>query len=203
MGVIMTYALSSWHSVEPRRNGPWQNAAAATLIGMGVLVGTGGNISAEQLFRHLGTGSASRPVYGSREAAPTQGYAVELRSIRGALRLSVAETAQLFGVSRPTIYSWQNGNPIRLENAGRLRAIANALTPHLHLLEGQVGRVAHRAINGRTTLLQTLAAGASVDQAISQLVEILAHETAQRERLAYRLQGRNGSRGSADLDTLG
>ncbi len=126
-----------------------------------------------------------------------------ISSIRNALRLSVAETAQLFSVSRPTIYSWQNGNPISPENAERLRAMANALTPHLQLLEAQVGRIAHRAIEGRTTLLQALAAGKNADQAISQLTEILLRETTQRERLARRLQGRNGSRGSVDVDALG
>lgn len=197
----MTYALSSWHPVEPRRNGLWQNAAAVTLIS--VLAGTGGNVSAEQIIKHFGTGSASRPVHDSRAAEPVQGLTIELKVIRDVLRLSVAETAQLFGVSRPTIYSWQNGNQINPENAERLRAIANALTPHLHLLEGQVGRVARRAIEGRTTLLQMLAAGTSADQTISQLAEILVRETAQRERLAHRLRGRNGSQGSADLDTLG
>ncbi len=197
----MTYALPSWHPIEPRRNGLWQNAAAVTLFG--VLAGTGGNVSAEQILKHFGTGSASRPAHDSRVAEPVQGLAIEVKSIRKALRLSVAETAQLFGVSRPTIYSWQNGNPISVENSERLRAIADALTPHLPLLEAQVGRVAHRAIQGRTTLLQTLATGTSADQSISQLVKILAQEKAQRERLAHRLQGRNGSRGSADLDTLG
>lgn len=198
----MTYAFRSWQPVEPRRNGLWQNAAAMTLIG--VLAGTGGHPSAEQVLKPFGTGSASRPVHGLRAAAERdQGLAIELKAIRNALRLSVAETAQLFSVSRPTIYSWQNGNPISPENAERLRAIANALTPHLPLLEAQVGRVAHRAIDGRATLLQKLAEGEGVDQAISQLSKILERETAQRERLAYRLHGRSGSRGSADFDTLG
>ena len=196
----MTYALPSWHPVEPRRNGLLQNAAAVTLIG--VLAGTGGNVNAEQVCKHFGTGSASRSAHDFR-AEPVQSLAVELKSIRNALRLSVAETAQLFSVSRPTIYSWQNGNPISLENAERLRAMANALTPHLQLLQAQVGRIAHRAIEGRTTLLQALAAGTNADQTISQLTEILLREAAQRERLARRLHGRNGGRGAADLDALG
>jgi hypothetical protein len=199
----MTYTLPSWHPVQPRRNGLLQNAAAVTLIGFGVLAGTGGNVSTEQLLRHFGTGSVSRPAFDSRAAKPVRGLTVELKSIRDALRLSVAETAQLFRVSRPTIYNWQNGSPINLENADRVRAIAYALAPHLRLLQEQVGRIAHRAIDGRTTLLQKLAAGGSADEAVSQLAAILAGETTQRERLAHRLRGRHGSRGSADLDTLG
>ncbi len=197
----MTYAFPSWQHVEPRRAGLWQNAAAMTLIG--VLAGTGGHVSAEQILNHFGTGSASRATHDTQALVPDQGLAIELSSIRDALRLSVAETAQLFGVSRPTIYSWQRGNPINPENAERLRAIANALTRHFHLLGAQVGRVAHRAIEGRTTLLQTLAAGENANEAINRLAEILAREAAQRDRLTRRLQGRIGSRGSADLDTLG
>lgn len=198
----MTYALSSWNPVESRRTDLWQNAAAVTLIS--ALAGTGGSINVEQIFKHFGTGSASRSVHDSRVAKPRRGLALELKSIREALRLSVAETAQLFGVSRPTIYSWQNGNPISRDNAARLQAITIALLPHLRLLEEQVGRVAHRAIAERTTLLQMLAAGTNADQAICQLAEILNREAAQRESLARRLQGRNnGSRGSVDLDAFG
>jgi transcriptional regulator with XRE-family HTH domain len=198
----MTYALSPWQPVEPRRNGLWKNAAAVTLIG--VLAGTGGHVSAEQILRHFGTGAATRPAHDLQaQAEVEQGLAFELRWIRETLRLSVAETAQMFSVARPTIYSWHKGNPIHPKNAERLRAIANALTPHLHLLEAQVGRVAQRAVEGRKTLLQKLAEGASADQAIGQLADILSRETTQRERLAHRLQGRNGNRGSADLDTLG
>lgn len=196
----MTYAFRSWEPVEPRRKGVWQNAVAVTLIG--VLAGTGGNVSAAQILQHFGTGSVSPAVHNLRAAVTYQGLAVELQSIREALRVGVAETAQLFGVSRPTIYSWQNGNPISPENAERLCAIANAIAPHLDLLAAQVGRVAHRAIEGRTTLLQKLAEGANADQVIGQLTEILTREAAQRERLTRRLQGRTGGRGAADLDTL-
>lgn len=197
----MAYALPSWHPVEPRRNGLWPNAAAVTLVG--VLAGTGGNVSVEQIIKRFGTGSAYRPSYDARAVETAQGLAIELKSIRSALRLSVAETAQLFDVSRPTIYSWQNGNQISLAKAERLRAIATALAPHLQLLEAQVGRVAHRAIEGHTTLMEALAGGASADEAINRLTEILARETAHRERLAQRLQGRSSSRGSADIDTFG
>jgi transcriptional regulator with XRE-family HTH domain len=202
MGVTMTYTLPSWQPVQPRRNGLWQSAVAMTLIS--VLAGTGGHVSAEQIPKYFGTGSASPPARDLRAAAKhCEGLAIELKAIRSALRLSVAETAQLFRVSRPTIYSWQNGNPISPENAERLRAIVNALAPHLHLLKSQVGRVAHRAIKGRTTLLQKLAGGEDVDQAISQLAEVLKREAGQRERLVHRLDGRSGGRGSADLDALG
>lgn len=197
----MNHVLANWQPVESLRNGVWQNAAAVTLVG--VLAGTGGDIRPEQILQHFGTGSAFPSLRGAQPAATDQGLSVELKLIRDSLRLSVAETAQLFDVSRPTIYSWQNGNPISQRKAERLRAITNALAPHLLLLEAQVGRVAHRVIEGRVTLLQALAQGTDAGEAIGRLAGILERETAQREHLARRLQGRAGSRGSADLDTLG
>lgn len=197
----MTEALPTWQAAEPRRNGFFHDTAAWTLIG--VMAGTGGYVSQDQILNHYGTGSPPLLMLRSTSFASEQGLAVELKLIREALRLSVAETAKLFGVTRPTIYSWQNGNPTGPENAERMREIAQALEPHLQAIEAQVGRVAHRAIEGRSTLLQTLAQGANAEKAIGRLADILGREAAQRERLVRRLQGRTGNRGAADLDSLG
>ena len=174
--------------------------AAVTLI---ALAGTGGDVRSDQIIKQFGTGSAVASSKVLQVVAAPQSLAVELKTIKEALRLSVAETAQLFSVSRPTIYSWREGKPINPENSDRLRALASALAPHLDLLHTQVGRVAQRAIEGRTTLLQKLAAGAGAWETVEQLVAILSREAAQRERLARRLQGRTGDRGAADLDALG
>lgn len=201
MGIAMTQALSTWPVYEPRRNGVLRSTAVVTLIG--VLAGTGGYVTREQIVRHYGTGSTTDVARALTNAVPEQGLAIELQLIREALRLSVAETAMLFGVRRPTIYNWQNGKPISPENAERLREIAQALEPHLQIIQAQVGRVAHRAIEGRSTLLQMLAQGANAQEAIGRLATILGREAAQRERLARRLQGRTGNRGAADLDSLG
>lgn len=185
--------------VTPRPAGVLHGTTVVTLV-VGCLAGTGGY--RDGLLNQLGTGSPAHATHGLR-ASTEQGLSLELKVIRKSLRLSVLETAHLFGVSRPTIYSWQRGNPILPENAERLRSIAQALEPHLPLLEAQVGRIAQRAIEGRTTLLQKLAQGADAHEALGSLAEILRREDAQRERLARRLQGRTGSRGAPDLDTLG
>lgn len=196
----MSYALSTWHNPEPKRNGLLHGTSVVLI---GALAGTGGQITVDQVIRHYGTGSAIPAALGPSARAQEQGVAIELRLIRELLRLSVAETAELFGVTRPTIYSWQNGNPISPENAERLQEIARALEPHLQTIESQVGRLAHRAIEGRSTLLQRLAQGADAQAAIGRLTDILGREAAQRERLSRRLQGCSGNRGAADLDSLG
>lgn len=195
----MTY--TAWQPIAPRRATLLQSTAAAGLIGF--LAGTGGDVSRDRIFTYSGTGSIIVSSLNAVAGVPVQGLTVELNFVRQLLRLSIAETASLFGVSRPTIYSWEKGNQLGNKNSARLRAIFDALTPHLKFLEIQAGRIAHRAIQGRITLLQKLAEGGDAQQAIKELVALLVQETAQRERLSLRLQGRSGDRGTADLDALG
>lgn len=198
--MTMSYAQPLWLPVERQRHGALPAVAGVVLIG--VLSGTGGYLDAEQIAQHIGTGTHLQAALDPQDAATHSGAAIELMSIRETLRLSVAETAQLFKVTRPTIYSWQGGKPPKHQHAERVRAIANALAPHHRLMKAQVGRVAQRAIEGRTTLLQALSAGTDPGQTIGQLAAILTREAMQRERLASRLRG-SSSRGAADLDTLG
>ena len=195
----MTY--TAWQPIAPRRATLLQSTAAAGLIGF--LAGTGGDVSRDRIVTYSGTGSIIVSSLNAVTGVPVQGLTVELNFVRQVLRLSIAETASLFGVSRPTIYSWEKGNQLGNKNSARLRAIFDALTPHLKFLEIQAGRIAHRAIQGRITLLQKLAEGGDAQQAIKELVALLVQETAQRERLSLRLQGRSGDRGTADLDALG
>lgn len=193
---------NQWIPVAPKR-AEFKNGVIVASLCLGIMAGTGGELQSDQILSRFGTGSVRDHVPDSSAKQRQQGLAVELNAIRQALRLSVAESAQLFGVSRPTIYSWQEGNPIGIANNERLLAIFRAVEPHLQLFSAQVGRVAHRAIEGRTTLLQKMTAGGNADEAIGQLVAILGRESAQRERLTGRLQGRSSNRGAADLDALG
>lgn len=192
-------ALSSWRSLEARRTGLAQ-AATASLF---VILGAGAEANAAQHLKHFGTGFPLQIAQPTGLATQPADLCVELETIKEALGLSVSELAQLFGVSRPTIYSWQEGKRVSEGNAKRIRDIASALAPRLALFDTQVGRIAHRAIDGRTTLLQKLAGGADAEQAIGKLADILQREAMQRERLASRLRGRNTDRGSPDLDDLG
>lgn len=154
-------------------------------------------------MKPFATGSSTHASTSSTGHVATQVFAVGLQFIRDTLCLSAAELAQLFGVTRPTIFSWQNGTTVSTENARRLREIVQALNLHKDIIKPEGGRVAHRAVEGRTTLLQMLAKGANAQDAISRLADILIREAAQRERLARRFQGRTGNLGEADVDTLG
>lgn len=191
--------LPSWRPLEARRTGLAQ-AATATLF---VVLGAGAEADAAQHIKRFGTGSTLQIAQPPERATQPVDLSVELKVTKDVLRLSVSELAQLFGVTRPTIYSWQEGKRVSEGNAKRIRDIASALAPRLALFDTQVGRIAHRAIDGRTTLLQKLAGGADAEQAIGKLADILQREAMQRERLASRLRGRNTDRGSPDLDALG
>jgi DNA-binding XRE family transcriptional regulator len=46
---------------------------------------------------------------------------VKVERLRQYMRLSQAEMAELFGVSRVTYYNWCKGKPVREENAKRVR----------------------------------------------------------------------------------
>ena len=197
----MTSTLPTWNLHHSPRRDAGQNIAVWILAG--VIAGTGGSVTGDKAIKHFGTGSPLRALTGSTARAATQGFAVELQLIRETLRLSVAEIARLFGVTRPTIYSWQNGATASPENAQRLQEIVHALDLHKDIITPEGGRVAHRAIDGRTTLLQMLAQGANAQDAISRLAGILTNEAAQRDRLARRLHGRTRNLGEADVDTFG
>ena len=204
----MADGQSQWTPVD-RRDNP--NLLAATIfaatLGLGLVAGTGtgSHISKDYFLSRLlpRTGSTLQGSASQEQTFRKPGLSVELNAIRSALRLSVAELAQLFGVSRPTIYNWQSGAAVAEQHAVRLRAIASALEPHLDLLTMQPARFAHRAIDGHSTLLQLLQQHQEPSEAIGRLTSILQKEAAQRERLANRLQGRSAERGAADLDALG
>lgn len=150
-----------------------------------------------------GTGTPTRDTLGSMISSAPKDSAVGLDVVRETLRLSVAETAQLFGVTPRTIYSWHSGSAACPEHAERLREIVQALGLYKDIITSEGGRVAHRAIEGRTTLLQLLTQGVNAQDAICRLGDILIREAAQRERMASRLKGRTGNWGEADVDTLG
>lgn len=199
--MLMMHKLPIWQDFHSRCQGLDLGKTAWTCSSLPTV--TGGSATQDQAMKPIATGSSTHASASSTGNVATQGFAVELQFIRDTLRLSAAELAQVFGVSRPTIFSWQNGTTVSTENARRLREIVQALNLHKDIIKPEGGRVAHRAVEGRTTLLQMLAKGASAQDAIYRLADILVREAAERERLARRLQDRTGNLGEADVDTLG
>jgi hypothetical protein len=193
-----------WVPIDQRRNQSRRaGTAVAAALCLGFFAGTGGDIPNQTLSGRLGTGSYAGGPVSPRLRAAEQGVRAYLASIRSVLRLSVSELAQLFSVSRPTIYSWQDGNRISEENSARIRALADALEPHISLLGMQSGRITRRPIEGSSSVLQLLRGGRDPRDVVGRLVDVLQRENAQRQRLARRLQGKTTLRGTIDGDALG
>lgn len=180
-----------------------RNLLAASAVWCVAQAGTGGTDQRAMFVALLGTGAvvAGDQFEGQSEAAdPIQ---VQIETIRRSLRLSVAQLAKLFGVTRPTIYSWQKGGAISEDNARRIREVAAAIEPNLAFLEVQTGRLGSRAIYGSKSLVDLIAHGNAPEEATESLLRILRDEDSQRDRLARRLEMRRTSRGTPDTETFG
>lgn len=198
----MSYGQSGWTRVSLPANSPRASGAAVAVLTLALCAGTGGTARPEEVLSRFGTGSFVRGNAVQLAPVAQQGLSLQLSIVRAALQLSVAETADLFGVSRPTIYSWQAGRPGNEHHEIRVRALANAIEPYLALLE-RTDRASRRVISGTATVLDSLRGGRDPVETINMLATSLEQEAAQRARLAARLHGRTRARGAADIDALG
>jgi transcriptional regulator with XRE-family HTH domain len=144
------------------------------------------------------------PIIGSQHGSArrnTRTTAQCLAQIREVFKPSVTELATLFGVARQTVYNWQAGQPIAPENAARLEDIAAAADVLQE--EGLAGQsyALRRPLPGGGTLFDRVRQGDSAAQAVLALVEMLHHESAQREGFKARVTDQE--RQPVDTDELG
>lgn len=171
-------------------------AAVALATGMGTLV--------QHVNPKILADYQPLPIIGSRHAGArrnTRTTAQCLAQIREVFKPSVTELATLFGVARQTVYNWQSGQPIAPENAARLEDLAAAADVLQEAgLAGQ-SYALRRPLPGGGTLFDRVRQGAPAAQAAVVLVEMLHHESAQREGFKARVasQGRQ----PVDTDELG
>lgn len=174
----------------------WMAAAGAVLSS----IGTGGELSIEQLQRSVHPVQHTAPTVDLADVAPVRSPAEDLVRIREVLKPAVSDLATTFGVSRQSVYNWLNGEPVAEENAANLQDLAQAADILAH--EGITVNAAllkRKFAKGRT-LLQVAQAGESARDAALQLVHIHKRETTQRERMAARFATRGKTTPSADFD---
>lgn len=203
MSTAMTYG--GWVTDRPAATGVsptvvrlvgWMAAAGAVLSS----IGTGGELSIEQLQRSTHQMQHMAPTVDVADVAPVRSPAEDLVRIREVLKPAVSDLATTFGVSRQSVYNWLNGEPVGDENAAKLQDLAQAADVLAH--EGIAVNAAllkRKFVNGRT-LLQVTQAGESARDAALQLVHIHKRETTQRERMAARFASRGKTAPSADFD---
>ena len=167
-------------------------ATLALATGMGALV--------QHVDPKILAGYQPLPTIGSRHGSAqrnTRSTAQCLVQIREVFKPSVTELATLFGVARQTVYNWQAGLPIAPENAARLEDLAVAADVlQAAGLAGQSHTV-RRPLPGGGTLFDRVRQGDSGAQAALALVEMLRHESAQREEF----KGRVAGQGRQPVDT--
>jgi transcriptional regulator with XRE-family HTH domain len=124
----------------------------------------------------------------------------DLQRIRQVLTPAISDLAVSLGVTRQSVYNWLNGDPVAVENAAKLRDLAQA-ADYL-VTEGVTisSSLLKRQISNGMTLFQVVQAGESARDAASILVQILRREDAQRVRVSARLAGRRSTPATEDFD---
>ncbi len=204
MGTALTYG--GWVQERPVPTGGSNNvirlvggcvgAAAAALSALG----TGGELSVEQLLRTAQLELHGASSFEILEANPIRSPGEDLARIREILNPAVSDLATTFGVSRQSVYNWLNGEAVAPENAAKLQDLAQAADVLAH--EGiarNSGLLKRKLPNGKT-LMQIAQAGESARDAALALARIHKREAAQRERMNARFANRAKTPATADFD---
>lgn len=158
-------------------------------------VGTMGVLTPEMMAQRDLT-SSSGLQYKSPAKAPQTVVALlptsvqDLARIRHVLKPTVLELANLFGVSRQTVYDWQSGSQPSAQTSARLADLASAADVFAKAGVTVNTQTLRRKIAGGATLLDAVLNGDNATELAQSLVGTLQREDSQRERLAQLLAGR-------------
>ncbi len=114
------------------------------------------------------------------------------------LNPSVTELAAALGVTRQSIYDWQNGGSISASNSGRLSDLAAAVDVLADSGMTNLRQLLRRRLPGGRTFFETIHEGGLAEEAARNLIQLAQKEVAQRRALSERLKSRNKTVGSAD-----
>ena len=185
------------------------NRAIAFLSFAYCIVGTMGLVTPQSLGQRAATSNSpvqyetnrAAPAVDSEPVALAPTPAQDLARIREVLRPAVLELANLFGVSRQSVYAWQGGAQPAPEAAARLAMLAKAADVFSQADLKVSTQTLRRKVAGGGTLLDAVLNGGDAVRVAQLLVQTLHREAAQRERLTTRLAGRK--RGPADANDYG
>lgn len=176
-----------------------------TLVTATALVSTSGTGSSkddaalfkDKLSNEQSYGTQFAPSLSEKEERTTSAC---LKRIREFFAPSVSDLAAAFGVSRQTVYNWQDGDQPKEALAIKLSDLAQAAD-----ILGQAGIeyngvLAKRKFADGKTLFQVVESNASAEEAAKKLVRILAAESKQRKILEARFMNRLKSSQTSDFD---
>jgi len=123
------------------------------------------------------------------EEAPDQ-FSYSVDAIMEALDCSISDIATMTGVTRQAVYDWKSGKTLSRENFSRLCGLSRAAEVFASSNIKPGSRSLNRALSGGGSFISLIAAGGDAIAAARRLVEVLAREAEQREKLSKRLAGR-------------
>jgi len=174
----------------------WMAAAGAVLS----TVGTGGELSLERLRQNVTSIQRVESLPEFADAHVVRSPVEDLARIRKIISPAVSDLANTFGVSRQSIYNWQNGEPVSPENVVKLRDLAQAADVLNHEQITVNATFLRRKLSNGKTLLQFVQSGESARNAALLLVRICKREAMQRERMNARFANRQNTLATADFD---
>lgn len=110
--------------------------------------------------------------------------------IREIFKLTMTELAELFGVSRQTVYDWQSGKGISAIRADRLESLSKAADIFADSGLSISPRTLRRKLAGGSTFFDVIRDGGPVEESTRSLVAMLQREIEQRKALDARLANR-------------
>lgn len=185
----------------------------ATLSLATCFVGTMGDVTPAMLTQSKIT-SNSGVEFRYLEAVPSEAQAApialqptpidNLARIRQVLKPTVLGLANLFGVSRQTVYDWQAGTQPKGQTALRMAELARAADVFALSNVTLNSQTLRRKVTGGVTLLDAVMSGNNAVELARQLVKTLQRENSQRERMITQLAGRKSVRAdSSDYGSPG
>ena len=193
MNQTLQFGRGGWIANRATGNSyPAASRGLSAIIASALLVGTGGHMTVDYLVERQDRGykfnEFGRTIL--RQAFVERTPVENLRYIREVLKPSVTDLANLFGVSRQSVYDWQNGTTPSPDHIARLQNIAKAAT--VFAVEGSTAsaQLLRRPVAGGKTLFDIIREGGSAEDAARTLVQMNRREQTQRESLKTRLVGR-------------
>lgn len=201
------YGYGGWKDCAPATDA---KPSMATTLVLALLAGAGTGGYADgrywQQRQDMGYLPLAIQVHGHTDDLPqpdTATPASQLALVRDVIKPAMTDLANVFGVTRQTLYNWANAEKQPSpEHAARLDDLASAAR-HLSAAGFSGSAVSRRKISEGKTLLQLVQEGASAKKMADKLLATLRKEVDQRARLAARLAGRKpASTPSEDLGIL-
>jgi transcriptional regulator with XRE-family HTH domain len=175
--------------------------ALVAVAAMASTAGTGGSNDVSLLKDKLSNG----PSYWTSLAQPQSQANVRnvtecVLRIREFFLPSVSDLAATLGVSRQTVYNWQNGEQPKEAQAEKLSDLAKAADVFAQSHIQFNSALARRKFANGKTLFQVVESSDSAIEAAKLLVRILETEARQRKVLEARLANRPKTAPSSDFD---